>query len=167
MNDNDKQTLESRLENLIRDHEEKLHSGYGHWDMAEQIRHIIREYERNAADAILDAQHFQTDMTMWLQGLALCCHMVSNGQTHAEKDARMRGLVEMIESAVHKVKEYDWKLSRMNRRSYRPDDLFNNDYPVRYFKERAERAERELKELKGIKDEQPTDTSSDDSYVPF
>jgi hypothetical protein len=67
----------------------------------------------------------------------------------------MRGLVEMIESAVNKVREYDWKLSRFNRRAYRPDDLFTNDYPVQHFKERAERAERDLAELKKALPEQP------------
>lgn len=98
--------------------------------------------------ALEDAQRFQGDMALWLQGLAMCCQMVANGATHTEKNARMRGLVEMIESALSKVREYDYRLDHFNRNSYRPDHLFVNDYPVRHWKERADNAERELKELK-------------------
>ena len=144
--------IEERLEVLIQEHEIKLHSGYATNDQIESLKHIFREYERNAADAIMDAQQFQNDMVRWLQALAIVAQMVSNASTHAEKSARMRGLVEVIESALGKVRDYDYKLERFNRRSYRPDDLFVNDYPVRHYKERAEEAERKLKMLEATPD---------------
>lgn len=148
---------EESLKALISEHEHKLHFGYASYDKVMQIRALMDQYERTAADAILDAQQFQADLTNWLQGLALCAEMVSNGQTHAEKNARMRGLVELIGSALSKIREYDWKLSHHNRRGYRPDDLFDNDYPVRHFKDRAERAERELADLKKRLGEAPVE----------
>jgi hypothetical protein len=139
--------LQTRLDALIGEHERDLHSAYATDDPIQALAHVLREYQRNTADALLDLQRFQTDMVRWLQALAIVAQMVSNASTHTEKNARMRGLVEVIESALSKVRDYDYKLERFNRRGYQTDHLFANDYPVRYFKDRAEEAERKLKEL--------------------
>lgn len=142
------ETLDDKLKQLISEHETKLYCGYASDDLSKQIEALFREYERTAADAIMDAQHFQSDIRTWLQALVLCIEMVGSAGTHTEKNARLRGLAELVGNALRKVSEYDYRLDCVNRRRYRPADLFINDFPVRHWKERAEDAERELKNLK-------------------
>jgi hypothetical protein len=70
--------------------------------------------------------------------------MTGNAGTHAEKNARLRGAIELLESAVEKLRHqhledlfsiYHWP------------DVFRSDYPTRSLMERIHDLERQLKEL--------------------
>lgn len=96
--------------------------------LPDQVASIIGEYERAATDAIAYSKRFGEDMLTWLRALACQLQIVGNGATHGEKAARLRGLVELVETAIQKVRESSVSYSYSYRHA---PDLFTCDFPTR------------------------------------
>lgn len=122
---------------------------------AERIRQAVRNaiWKRERAEEAY--RHLGQDMLVWVRAVGLAANMVSNGGTHREKDARMRGMIEMIESAVQAIRNAmeDGK----DYFGYRVPDVFRSDYPVREYKQKIFELERELERVKGKNKDETTD----------
>lgn len=131
------------------------------YTLPKRVRALVDHYNRTAADAISRTKSIQDEMTTWLGALRIVAEMVGNGGTHAEKNARLRGLTEVIESALSKMQEkrvqagYDW---------YDWSDVFKGDYPVREYIQSIHKLEDEIKQLKKSSNghEQPEQQEQDE-----
>ncbi len=131
------------------------------YTLPKRVRALVDHYNRTAADAISKTKAIQDEMVTWLQGLRIVAEMVGNGGTHAEKNARLRGLTEVIESALNKMQQkrvqagYDW---------YSWDDVFKGDYPVREYIQSIHRLEDEIKQLKKSSNGHQQPEAQEDSF---
>lgn len=138
------------IQKLINEHQNKqnYHQGFG--SPAQQIRTILREYEDKTTKAYSDVKHVRDDMLTFFRALALVLNMTGEAATHAEKNARLRGAIELLESAIE-------KLRHQNLESlfdiYRWPDLFRSEWPTRRLMERIHDLERQVKELQPQLDE--------------
>lgn len=141
----DKQTPEQQLEaikKLVNQHEDQLGRYYA-MDLPTATQKMLELYEHTSTDALAGVKAFRDDAVSWLRALSMVAEMVGNGGTHAEKAARLRGMVEMIETIIGKLRDQQFDF---NSQYYRWPDLFHSDYPVRRYMERAHDAERQAKE---------------------
>lgn len=115
--------------------------------LAEQIQRCIDHYTRMAANAVGDAHEFKDSVVAWLRGMAISAQSVSWASTHAEKDARLRGLIEVIETAISNINE-----KRVNDRlsSWRGvvDSWGKSDFPTREMRRRILDQQEEIERLK-------------------
>lgn len=114
---------------------------------AARVQRCIDHYTRMAANAVGDAHEFKDSVVAWLRGMAISAQSVSWASTHAEKDARLRGLIEVIETAISNINE-----KRVNDRlsSWRGvvDSWGKSDFPTREMRRRILDQQEEIERLK-------------------
>jgi len=133
------------IRELIREHQQKQKYSQGFGTPAELVKSILREYEDKTTKAYSDVKHFRDDMLTYFRAMALILTMTGEAATHAEKNARLRGAIELIESAVEKLRhEHLENLFSI----YRWPDLFRSDWPTRRLMERIHDLEQQVKELR-------------------
>lgn len=112
---------------------------------AERLRYLLADLHLTECDAIAGCKHFRDDCVNWLRAISIVVESIGNAGTHREKEARCRGAVEVIESAIRKLRDREF-----DRHSWRfwMDDVFRSDYPTREFVRRIHDLEQELKVLK-------------------
>jgi len=107
----------------------------------------LRDMDDRRQEAAAELHRFQGDVGNYLRAIALVAASIGDAQTHKEKNARIRGLVAQIESAIKAVNSgYEYLID--NNWTDRPD-LFRSDYPVRQYLERANELQRKVKYLEG------------------
>jgi hypothetical protein len=152
----------SEIQKLIAEHQNKQNHHQGFGTPAQRVKAILREYEDKTVKAYSGVKHFRDDMLTYFRALSLVLTMTGNAGTHAEKNARLRGAIELLESAVEKLRHqhledlfsiYHWP------------DVFRSDYPTRSLMERIHDLERQVKDLqpqdqepKGVGDDTVADT---------
>lgn len=129
--------------------EEEAQRDFGAWrytgdTLVERIGRVVNHYKRIAERSLHNADTFRRDMLTWMRAMAINADSVSWASTHREKDARLRGLVEVIEAACKKVEEikadgYAWDGLK---------DWQRSDYPTRDLTHQIQQMEQELKRLK-------------------
>lgn len=127
-------------------------------DLAARVQRCIDHYTRMAAQAVSNAHGFKDGTVSWLRGIAINAQSVSWGGTHHEKDARLRGLIEVIETAIGKIDQarFDDRLSSWNGVV---DSWMRSDFPTREMRRRILDLEARLKEFEAQKDDKHvTDT---------
>lgn len=95
---------------------------------------------------ILKFKAFQDDILTYLRAIALVADTVGNAGTHAEKNARMRGLIAQIESAIQIVR--DGQEYTLTNHYFGMPDLFRSNYPIQQYIEKCRALEAENKLLK-------------------
>lgn len=115
--------------------------------LAERVRRCTDHYTRMAAQAVGDSHNFKNGVVSWLRGIAINAQSVTWASTHHEKDARLRGLIEVIETAITKINEqrFDDRLSSWNGVV---DSWMKSDFPTREMRRRILDQEQEIKRLK-------------------
>lgn len=147
-----------QIETLIREHSDKLryHQGFG--SNAERVRTILRHYEDKASDALRNTKQFRDDMLTYFRALIIVLDMTGNAATHAEKNARLRGAVELLERMVEQLRRHDLEIMFSH---FQWRDAFGSDWPTRRLQERINDLESELNALKNP----PTPTNEQDESV--
>lgn len=143
-----KETSATRLaemEDLIREHQRKQSYSQGFGSTAERAKAVFREYEDKATKALSDVKAFRDDMLTYFRALVLILHMTGEAGTHAEKAARLRGAIELLEQAIEQLRKKDLE---MLFSMWRWPDLFRSDWPTRRLMERIHDQERELEDLR-------------------
>jgi hypothetical protein len=151
----------SEIHKLILEHQEKqnYHQGFG--TPAQKVKAILREYEDKTVRAYNGATHVRDDMLSFFRALALVLTMTGEAATHAEKNARLRGAIELLESAIEKLRHQSFE---QLFDVYRFPDLFRSDWPTRRLMERIHDLEQQVKDLQPKTDEPKgpeTDTIAD------
>lgn len=127
--------------------------------LSDKIRSVMGEYERTTVSALQATKEFRDRMLIDLRAMSLVLNMVGNASTHREKDARLRGSIELLESAITRLRheEFDIRCGRFPHF----DDVFQADYPTRQFVERIHELERQVQELSKPQDQQPAASAAD------
>jgi vacuolar-type H+-ATPase subunit I/STV1 len=123
---------------LIRSHQKQqgiVHGG----SLSQRVSGVLSEYRLRTAEALADCQREREDTRVFLRAIGLLVATCGNADTHKEKNARLRAVSEMIESAVQKLAETTSEFL-LSRRA----DLFAADYPTRHLVERIRNLQREL-----------------------
>lgn len=133
------------VEELIREHQKKqnYHQGFG--TTADRVKSVLCEYEDKTTKAYSDVRQFRDDMLTYFRAFSLILTMTGEAGTHAEKNARLRGAIELLERGIETIR-------RSNLESlldiYRWPDVFRSDWPTRRLMERIHDLEQENSELK-------------------
>jgi hypothetical protein len=131
------------LTNLAKEHQAKIRI-YHSDGLLGQIRSVLGQYESRAELSLLSANDFREEVLRWLAGIVIVTDSVANASTHSEKNARLRGLVEVLESAREKLGKMHFDLQTGTMWP----DIFRSDYPTRHFLQRIRDLESEVKELR-------------------
>ena len=113
-------------------------------DVVERAIYIL---ERDKDNQVLKLKRFQDDILTYLRAVALVADTVGNAGTHKEKDARLRGLISQIESAIQRIRDgYEYLLTSCHGGT---PDLFRSDFPIQQYIKKCRELESEIKFLKG------------------
>lgn len=120
------------------------------------VKSAVYRLEQKEKNQVLKFKAFQDDILTYLRAIALVADTVGNADTHKEKNARMRGLLAQIESAIQVVRDgAEYLLTGYYTGM---PDLFRSNYPVQQYINRCRELENEIKFLKG-------DSSSTDDGI--
>lgn len=116
-------------------------------DLAARVQRCIDHYTRMAAQAVSNAHGFKDGTVSWLRGIAINAQAVSWASTHHEKDARLRGLIEVVENAISKIDQarFDDHTSPWNGVV---DSWMRSDFPTREMRRRIFDLEKEIERLR-------------------
>jgi hypothetical protein len=131
-----------RLQALVRAHEQEIRSQYA-GDLVEEIQHVLAHYQQTATNVVAQTKAFRDDLLVQLRALSLVIEMAGGAGTHREKDARLRGCADLIESTITRLRKLEFGL---HRQWYWPD-VFRSDYPVRQYVERIHELEAQVQAL--------------------
>lgn len=131
-----------RLESYIREHQKLMRTYYSYDDLPSGVNNVIEHYRALAANALQNTKNFRDDVIVWLRAMSLVLEMTGNAATHREKGARLRGCIEMIESAMQKLRAAEIGFQSTY---YHWDDIFRSDFPVRSYIEKIHKLQDELK----------------------
>ena len=144
MKERSTQEILDSINQIVKEHEIKVRWSYMA-DTDDRIRAVLRHYENVATEGLLAIKHFRDDVVVYLRAVALVADSTAQASTHAEKNARLRGLIETIESALQKLRheEVDFDCTY-----WQWPDVFRSDYPTVHLIRRIHELENEIKELK-------------------
>lgn len=128
--------------------DEQSHDRYHHSAdaVSEMVYRVLAHKRELVASTINRTREFQGDVLTFLRAFTLMLQTVESAGTHGEKAARLRGLMELVESAARKLREAQFR-EITSWGGGIAEDVFRCDYPVRHFIDRAREAERRVKEL--------------------
>lgn len=125
------------------EHSEHLERVYYAMDFAQQVLAALRDHQRTAENALSKSKAFREEVIIWMRALALIADSIGNAGTHAEKNARIRGLCDLIESAVGKLKDFEFDYGYYTDWS----SIFRSDFPVKYYVGKHREAQTKIEEL--------------------
>ena len=129
------------IRELLARHEDTVgwhHSG----SASNRAEQCIERYKRIAEDAITTASKARDDMIAYLRGINFVAETCMAAHSHAEKAARLRGLMEVVEGRVEALREASFDYRNTSFRSH--PDLMRWDGPERKLRERIRELEEEL-----------------------
>jgi hypothetical protein len=149
---------------VVKEHQQAQSIYHGN-TLADRLRGVLSEYEDTARNALSLSKDFRDRMVVNLRAMNLVLSMVANASTHREKDARLRGCLEIIEQAISQLQkeEFDIAVCKKPRFDY-IFDPFRSDFPTRSFVQRIHELESEVEVLRKNQKE-PEQKQNDD--VPF
>lgn len=111
----------------------------------EQACGVINHAQHLAAKAIAEKMQVIDDMKAYVRGMCMCAEMVAIAGTHGEKAARLRGMVEFLNSTSNKLNQgyADEMLA-----GWRFNTYGNSDLPYQGILRKFDELKRENEELK-------------------
>lgn len=139
-------TLEEVMK-VCQEHCEKQSIHHSYNSIPDRVATVIREYEDIAGEALRASKGFRDRMATYFQSFGMVLAMVASASTHREKDARIRGCIELVETAIRKLEEERFDLSLCDRPRFDFAYLMRCDFPTRQFVERIHELEEQVKAL--------------------
>lgn len=135
-----------KAESAVKDDIKAFYERYHIWSNDSYFPDIIKRFAREADRIVIGSEaaykRMVGDTLNYFRALVIVTEMVANAGTHAEKAARLRGLVETLESGISRLQDEQFKIID-HYWSVSPD-LFKSDYPVREYKRRMYELEQKL-----------------------
>jgi len=128
--------------------DEQTHDRYHYsHDLVSSTLHSVLQHKRElVAGNLSRTREFQQDVLTFMRAFSLMLESVGGAATHGEKAARLRGLIEMVESAARKLR--DWQFREISLWGGGiSEDVFRSDYPVRHYIDKTREAEARVKQL--------------------
>jgi len=131
---------------------------YGIGEIPFLARHVIEELKRQFAISKKAFEPFLDDLIACLRAFSLVATSVGENVTPEDKDARLRGLISMIEVAITAIRNNrDCLLSGYR---YLGADFFQSNYPDRGYLEEILRLRSEVRRLKGEEIDEESEANS-------
>lgn len=130
--------------------EKETRHHYSSRSILEKLEYQISEEERQTRAALAEKRQMIEDALVYFRSVVMIAESIGMAGTHAEKSARLRGLIELLNSAITKL------------RNQQQESLLNNwdsfhwgysDYPYRRILEKFNDMYRENKGMKKILEE--------------
>lgn len=134
----------ARITDIAERHESRGNIKYA-MNLPDRIAAILRDERETTVKALSGASRFRDDLLTYLRAMSMILTMTGNASTHAEKGARLRGAIELIESVIRTLQEMRFEATYTN---WSHVDVFASDYPTRHYVERIHELERELEDYK-------------------
>jgi hypothetical protein len=113
--------------------------------LPERIESVVSQYKHNATQALQASKEFRDRMIIDLRAISLVLTMVGNASTHREKDARLRGSIEIIEGAIERLERQQFDISFAQGPHF--EDVFRSDYPTRHYVEKIRELQAQIESL--------------------
>lgn len=134
------------IERIVAEYEDKFRvSHWGSDSLSKRIHAVIEHYVRQAANAVSAEKNSRDNTITWLRAMGLVVDMAGNAGTHQEKNARLRGVAEAVESAITHLQNVRVDFYNSYWRDH--EDIFKTDYPVREYIHRIHELEDQVKQL--------------------
>lgn len=143
MSEENNQEIIDKIKAIVKEHEDKRHSSYGA-SLDKRVDWIIRGYSEKTASAISESKQIVDDVVTYFRAVTIIAESIGNASTHAEKGARLRGLIEMLESAITSLRKVEFGISSRN---YGYIDLFRSNFPMAHYLEQIHTLQYEKEEL--------------------
>jgi len=111
------------------------------------VGYVIHQFKNKLLAKDKGFNLFVDDLTTCLHAFSLMATSIGDEISHSEKNARLRGLISMIESVAKKVR--DNRKDILSGCRYLSVDCFRSDYPVQRYISKITSLENEIKRLKG------------------
>lgn len=157
------------LENAVSQFEQRMQSDggwrYGGEPLPDRVTRIVDFYTRMAARSVEKATEMKVALIAWLRGASINAQAVSFAATHREKDARLRGLIEVIEHAIGELNKSDIVTSA-TQWDGNVDSWARSDFPTRQLVREIQDLQAEVNRLRSLAGERNTKQSlqSDDLF---
>lgn len=133
-----------KLEDFVKRTETESRHYYG-GSLTERIVAVINHSQHLAAKALADKMQVIDDMKTYVRSMCMCAEMVAIAGTHGEKAARLRGMIELMNSTSNKLNEgYSDELLN----GWRFQTYGNSDLPYQSILRKCEELKRENEALK-------------------
>lgn len=152
----------ARLLAVLERHEQQIGRRYAGAALHERVDLLCTAYHVAAVSSLAQAMSFRNDLLTYFRAMSLVVEMAGNAATHTEKNARLRGMSEILESAVERLRQQDFEVDRYH---WSWPDVFRSDYPTRHFLSRIHELERELAQYRRSPQDGQAPSRADD--VPF
>lgn len=136
--------IDPKLDRIIREHESVIHTHYG-GTIGERAQQVLSHYKRDAAQAISERKRMNQETLVYFRSIIMCAEMVGMGGTHHEKDARLRGMIELLNQAIKKLQDEEHN-SLLDNWGYGFGS--RSDYPYRSLLDDMRQLKAENQELK-------------------
>lgn len=131
---------------VLSEHQERQGHFYS-TRLPDVARSVIDHYRSLAVDALRRTKEFRDDVMIQLRALSLVVEMAGSASTHREKDARLRGVSELIEGAIGKLRKERFEITSSACWGMF-EDVFRSDYPTRELLGRIRELEAENRQLR-------------------
>lgn len=98
----------SHIDELIAKHEKELRTSFSDSRVG-KVEGLLNKYRRKADDAIQGTNKFRHELMVNLQAWGLVLQMVDNAATHKEKNARLRGCIELVNGTITKLQSHHFE----------------------------------------------------------
>lgn len=116
-----------KLDKWVKEEESKIHIHYS-GDLHERVIQIVNYYTRDAALAIAGKKELIENVRVYMQSMVLMAETVGMAQTHGEKAARLRGMIELLNNTITKLTS-DQEDSMFE--NWRYDGFSRSEFPYR------------------------------------
>jgi hypothetical protein len=97
------QTTIDKIRLVLKRHQESVHH-YHCGDEAEQIASLINHYEKDAASAVAGKLDMTDNTLTYFRSVVMLAESAMMAGTHGEKNARLRGLIDLLNHTIEKLK---------------------------------------------------------------
>jgi hypothetical protein len=154
MNQKEPATELEKITALVERYEKKIRTSYA-GSLHRRIEHLLDQFERKTGRALNGAMNFRDKSLLHLRALAMCLEMTGNAATHGEKNARLRGALEIIEATIEKLEREEFKIDDFfTWHGTENGFIFRSSYPVRELLDKIQQLETELELVKMTQDKE-------------
>jgi hypothetical protein len=147
-----------KVHEFVEAKQKEFRSYFSCGSLLDQVAHVVETAERGSRTAIADKRKLIEDALVYFRSVILIAESIGMAATHAEKAARLRGLIELLNSAISKLRNDQQEHLLQNWESF---SWGYSDYPYHRILEKYSELERQNKQMKealeknGLGDELP------------
>lgn len=142
----DNNTLQE-IEKIIAEKEKEYGSYYSTDSLPNKLLRVLQSAERGSVSAIADKRKLIEDALVYFRSVAMISESIGMAGTHAEKASRLRGLIELLNSAIGKLRNEQQESLLQNWESF---SWSYSDYPYRKVLENYKALQIQNEQMKAI-----------------